>query len=117
MDDYKKVPDFLIRAAKTFIQALIPVFAANWAAIQAHIVAWDFNDWKGWLLPIIISAVSAGLAAVWNLIIEVVNRKANLHILENMTKEEIEEFLELALDELDDDEDEEEDEESEGEGI
>lgn len=115
MDDYKKVPDFLIRAAKTFIQALIPVFAANWAAIQAHIVAWDFSDWKGWLLPIIISAVSAGLAAVWNLIIEVVNKKANLHILENMTKEEIEEFLELALDELDDDE--EEDEESEGEEI
>lgn len=92
-----KVPDFLIRAAKTFIQAFVPVIIANIALIGNHVVNWDFADWKGWLAPILIAAVAAGIAAVWNLIIERINAKAQAQIFANMDEAQIAQLLESII--------------------
>ena len=67
--------DWTIRALKTFVQATVAYFVANIAMIANHVVAWDFADWKGWLLPIIVGAGSAGISAVWNIILEALNTK------------------------------------------
>lgn len=93
----RNMPDFLIRAAKTFIQAFIPVIIANIAAITTHVVNWDFADWKGWLLPILISAFAAGIAALWNFIIEKLNQKAQAQIFNSMTQEEMEQLLKQVI--------------------
>lgn len=89
MNKNSNIPDFLVRAAKTFIQAFIPVIIANIALIGNHIVNWDFSDWKGWLAPILISAVAAGISAIWNLILEKINAKAQTQILANLSEEEL----------------------------
>lgn len=89
MTDTKRVPDFLVRAVKTFIQAFIPVIAANTAMIMTHIVNWDFADWKGWLMPIIISAVAAGISAIWNLILEKINARTQAQIFAAIDQEEL----------------------------
>lgn len=75
--------DWLVRAGKTFVQAAVPIFIANASLIGNHLVAWDWCDWKGWLLPILLSAIAAGISAVWNLILEAWNshvekKQANL---------------------------------------
>ena len=93
------VPDFLVRAAKTFVQAFIPVILANVAAIMTHVVNWDFADWKGWLLPILISAFAAGISALWNFIIEKVNQKAQAQILNSMTQEDVEKLINQVIEE------------------
>ena len=67
--------DWIIRALKTFVQATIAYFMANIAMISQHVVEWDFADWKGWALPLITGAISAGIAAVWNIILEHINKK------------------------------------------
>lgn len=89
MTDTKRVPDFLVRAAKTFIQAFIPVIVANITMIMTHVVNWDFADWKGWLMPIIISAVAAGIAAIWNLILEKINARTQAQIFAAIDQEEL----------------------------
>ena len=67
--------DWVIRALKTFVQATVAYFVANIAMIANHVVNWDFTDWKGWLMPILIGALSAGISAVWNIILESMNSK------------------------------------------
>ena len=89
-----KIPDFLIRAAKTFMQAFISVIVLNITAIMTHVVNWDFSDWKGWLAPILIAALAAGIAALWNFIIEKVNAKAKMHIFDSVKQEEVQELIE-----------------------
>lgn len=89
-----RIPDFLIRAAKTFMQAFISVLVLNIAAIMSHVVNWDFSDWKGWLAPILIAALSAGIAALWNFIIEKVNAKAKIHLFDAVKQEEVQELIE-----------------------
>ena len=93
MTDTKRVPDFLVRAAKTFIQAFIPVIVANIAMIMTHVVNWDFADWKGWLMPILISAVAAGIAAIWNLILEKINARTQAQIFAAIDQEELEKLI------------------------
>lgn len=89
-----KIPDFLIRAAKTFMQAFISVIVLNITAIMTHVVNWDFNDWKGWLAPILIAALAAGIAALWNFIIEKINAKAKMHLFDSVKQEEVQELIE-----------------------
>ncbi len=89
-----KIPDFLIRAAKTFMQAFFASIVLNITAILTHIVNWDFSTWKSWLAPIIVAALSAGIAALWNFIIEKVNAKAQMHILDSVKQEEVQELIE-----------------------
>ena len=70
--------DWLIRALKTFVQATVAYFVANIALIAQHVVDWDFADWKGWLLPILVGALSAGISAAWNIALEQANIKKQL---------------------------------------
>ncbi len=70
-----KITDILQRAAKTFVQAFVPVIAANAALIGTHIVNWDWTNCEAWLVPIVISAVAAGLSALWNALINAWNKK------------------------------------------
>lgn len=67
--------DWIIRALKTFVQATVAYLVANISLISSHVVDWDFSDWKGWLLPIIVGAGSAGISAVWNIILEAINKQ------------------------------------------
>lgn len=67
--------DWIIRALKTFVQATVAYFVANIALISQHVVEWDFSDWKGWALPLITGAISAGISAVWNVILEQIDKK------------------------------------------
>lgn len=67
--------DWAIRAIKTFVQATVAYFMANIALIAKHVVDWDFADWKGWLLPILVGALSAGISAAWNIALEQANTK------------------------------------------
>ena len=97
MNNSKQIPDFLVRAAKTFVQAFIPVIIANMALIMNHVVNWDFADWKGWLAPILISAVAAGISAIWNLIIEKVNAKAQAQVFSSIDEEDLAKMLEEFL--------------------
>lgn len=72
----KQLPDWLVRAIKTFIQAfggiLIPElvvilqnggFPADWSKLWAI------------LAPILCSALAAGISAVWNIILEHLNKE------------------------------------------
>lgn len=67
--------DWLVRALKTFVQATAAYFVANIALISKHVVEWDFSNWKGWLMPILVGALSAGISAVWNIILEATNSR------------------------------------------
>ena len=67
--------DWLVRALKTFVQTTAAYLMANVTVILTHLVEWNFTDWKGWLLPIIVGAGSAGISAVWNIILEKLNER------------------------------------------
>lgn len=101
MDNTRRVPDFLVRAAKTFVQAFIPVIIANIALIMNHVVNWDFADWKGWLAPILISAVAAGISAIWNLILEKINARTEAQIFASLDQEQLTQLLEDIINNLD----------------
>ena len=79
--------DWLIRAIKTFVQATVAYLVANITLITQHVVEWDFTDWKGWLLPIIVGAGSAGISAVWNIILETMNSKKIEQEINDIMKE------------------------------
>lgn len=79
--------DWLIRALKTFVQATVAYFVANIAMISRHVVEWDFSDWKGWLMPILCGALSAGISAVWNVILENIEKKKTDQMIEDIMKD------------------------------
>lgn len=79
--------DWIIRALKTFVQATVAYFVANIALITKHVVEWDFSDWKGWLLPIIVGAGSAGISAVWNVILESIDKKKTDQMINDIMKD------------------------------
>lgn len=79
--------DWMIRAIKTFVQSTVAYFVANITMITSHVVNWDFADWKGWLMPILIGALSAGISAVWNIILESMNSKKIEEEISEIVKE------------------------------
>lgn len=79
--------DWIIRALKTFVQATVAYFVANIALITQHVVEWDFSDWKGWLMPIIVGAGSAGISAVWNVILESIEKKKTEAMINDIMKD------------------------------
>lgn len=79
--------DWLVRALKTFVQATIAYFVANATLITQHVVEWDFSDWKGWLMPILIGALSAGISAVWNIILEGIDKKKQEEMINEIMKD------------------------------
>lgn len=79
--------DWVIRALKTFAQATVAYFVANIALISKHVVEWDFSDWKGWLMPILVGALSAGISAVWNVILEQIDKKKTEQMVNDIMKD------------------------------
>lgn len=79
--------DWVIRALKTFVQATVAYFVANIALISQHVVEWDFSDWKGWALPLITGAISAGISAVWNVILEQIDKKKTEQMVNDIMKD------------------------------
>ena len=79
--------DWIIRALKTFVQATVAYFVANIALISQHVVDWDFSNWKGWALPLITGAISAGISAVWNLILEGIDKKKTEAMINDIMKD------------------------------
>ena len=79
--------DWIVRALKTFVQATVAYFVANIAMISQHIVDWDFANWKGWLLPILVGALSAGISAVWNIILERIDSKKTEAMVDDIMKD------------------------------
>ena len=79
--------DWIIRALKTFVQATVAYFIANIALISQHVVDWDFANWKGWLLPILVGSGSAGISAVWNIILEQLDKKKTDQIVDEIMKD------------------------------
>ena len=79
--------DWLVRALKSFVQATVAYFVANIAMITQHVVDWDFSNWKGWLMPILVGALSAGISAVWNVILESIDRKKTEQMINDIMKD------------------------------
>ena len=63
-----KLKDILVRATKTFIQAFLAVFTLD------GIVFTDVEAAKAMLISTTIAALAAGISAVWNLVVEIVNK-------------------------------------------
>ncbi len=66
----KIIRDILIRAAKTFVQAFI-----SYLSIDAFFGVTDYTTLKKIALSLVIGALAAGVSAVWNSILEWINRK------------------------------------------
>ena len=58
--------DILIRALKTFIQAFFGVLIPESCVIFSNTLPVDWTAWKAILIPLICSALSAGISAGWN---------------------------------------------------
>ena len=83
----ENMKDWVIRALKTFVQATLAYFVANIALISQHVVDWDFANWKGWALPLITGAISAGISAVWNVILEQIDKKKTEQMVNDIMKD------------------------------
>jgi len=66
----KKVRDILIRAGKTFMQAFI-----SYLSIDAFFGVTDISALKKIALSVLVGAVAAGISAVWNTLLEWINRR------------------------------------------
>lgn len=65
----KTTPDWLIRAVKTFVQSFFGVLVPELCVLLNG----GFVDWStAWtiLAPVVAAALSAGIAAAWNIALE-----------------------------------------------
>ena len=62
--------DILIRALKTFVQAFVPVVAAAFATADLT----ELSNLKAVAYSALISGAAAGISAVWNVIIQLVDK-------------------------------------------
>lgn len=67
--------DWMIRAIKTFVQAFGGVFVPEICLVLSGALPADFAGWKMVLAPLICSALAAGIAAAWNIILEYLRRE------------------------------------------
>lgn len=66
----KAVRDILIRASKTFVQAFV-----SYLSIDAFFGVTDYTTLKKIALSLVVGALAAGVSAVWNSILEWINRR------------------------------------------
>ncbi len=66
----EKVKDILIRAFKTFWQAVIAYFATSFGTQIAGIDVFNFDALKNVIIGLIVGSVAAGLSATWNGVIQ-----------------------------------------------
>lgn len=65
------LPDWAIRALKTFVQAFLGVFIPAVVSLLNGGLTQDWGAVKVTLLSALLAALSAGISAVWNIAIEV----------------------------------------------
>ena len=66
----KTMPDWMIRAIKTFVQAFFGVLLPEVVAILQH--GWP-DSWAAvwvYLAPVVAAALAAAISAVWNILLE-----------------------------------------------
>ena len=68
--------DILIRALKTFVQAFIPVVISAFAAADLT----EFDSIKTVGYSALISGVAAGISAVWNVIVQVLDKPKEMTV-------------------------------------
>ena len=71
----KKINDLWQRAVKTFVQAFFGVFIPEVCAILANIENFDWNKWYVYIIPLVCGALSAGISAAWNGIINATDKE------------------------------------------
>lgn len=69
----KKLPDWAIRALKTFVQTFLGVLIPALSAYLANGFPPDIKAFWVWLAPVISASLSAAIAAAWNYILEHTN--------------------------------------------
>ena len=67
------MPDWLIKALKTFVEAAVSFVVADAAVIGDALTDWETK--KHIVLTIGIGALAAGISAAWNIIVEKLNEK------------------------------------------
>lgn len=72
----EKINDVATRAFKTFWQAMIAYLAATFGSQLAGVDVFDANAMKNLLISLLIGALSAGLSAAWNGVIQPLLDKA-----------------------------------------
>lgn len=66
----KHLPDWAIRALKTFVQTFLGVLIPALAIYLGNGFPEDIKSFWVWLAPVIASALSAAISATWNYILE-----------------------------------------------
>lgn len=69
----KKLPDWAIRALKTFVQTFLGVLIPALSTYLANGFPPDIKAFWIWLAPVISASLSAAIAAAWNYILEHTN--------------------------------------------
>lgn len=64
------LPDWAIRALKTFVQTFFGVLIPALAIYLANGFPEDIHSFWIWLAPVIASSLSAAISAAWNYILE-----------------------------------------------
>lgn len=70
-----KIKDVGMRALKTFVQAFFGVLIPEVCVILSKVTEYDWSQWYVWMLPIVCGALSAGISAAWNGIINATGTK------------------------------------------
>lgn len=66
----KHLPDWAIRALKTFVQSFLGVLLPALVIYLANGFPEDIKSFWVWLAPVIASSLSAAISATWNYILE-----------------------------------------------
>ena len=75
MQIQKKIPDLWSRALKTFFQAFGGVLIPEVCLILSKVTDYDWSQWYVWVVPLVCGALSAGISAVWNGIINATSKE------------------------------------------
>ncbi len=81
--DKAKIKDIVIRALKTFVQTFV-----SYLTIDGLFAISDKVGFQRWLLTTGVSALAAGISAVWNLLLDAFSRKAG-EALDKIGKDEL----------------------------
>ena len=73
-----KIKDVGMRALKTFVQAFFGVLIPEVCVILSKITEYDWSQWYVWMLPIVCGALSAGISADWNGIINATHKEIDI---------------------------------------
>ena len=76
MNYFKDLPDWAIRALKTFVQAFMGVFLPAIVAVLNGGFPVDWSAAKVTIISALMAALAAGISAVWNIALEV---HSNIH--------------------------------------